>query len=147
MSDYHGTCDGCHRNRETAPTDRFILSRHEPPRRLRYCRECLDRLGIVLRRDQPDSTEPAAPLTAEAGTPIQLTAADPWAHRGTTMRCATCMWYVPKRPPADRAPASDALGRVVELGRCRRHAPTMGGYPAVYPADWCGDHKLDETKL
>jgi hypothetical protein len=33
------------------------------------------------------------------------------------------------------------------LGRCRRHAPTMNGYPAVFEADWCGDHKLDETKL
>jgi len=34
-----------------------------------------------------------------------------------------------------------------ELGRCRRHAPTMGGFPAVFPRDWCGDHKLDETRL
>jgi hypothetical protein len=33
------------------------------------------------------------------------------------------------------------------LGRCRRHAPTMNGYPAVFVTDWCGDHKLDETKI
>ncbi len=32
------------------------------------------------------------------------------------------------------------------VGRCRRHAPTMNGYPAVYMTDWCGDHKLDENK-
>jgi hypothetical protein len=32
------------------------------------------------------------------------------------------------------------------LGRCRRHAPTMSGYPVVFKNDWCGDHKLDETK-
>jgi len=33
-----------------------------------------------------------------------------------------------------------------QLGRCRRHAPTMSGHPAVYQSDWCGDHKLDENK-
>jgi len=32
------------------------------------------------------------------------------------------------------------------IGRCRRHAPTMNGYPVVFTTDWCGDHKLDETK-
>lgn len=34
-----------------------------------------------------------------------------------------------------------------EFGRCRRHAPTMSGYPAVFGHDWCGDHKLDEESL
>lgn len=29
------------------------------------------------------------------------------------------------------------------VGRCRRHAPTLNGYPVVLPKDWCGDHKLD----
>lgn len=58
---------------------------------------------------------------------------DPWAHRAEGMRCATCMWHAEK-------PGG-------QLGRCRRHAPTMNGYPVVYPTDWCGDHKLDETKL
>jgi hypothetical protein len=43
---------------------------------------------------------------------------DPWAHRSTGMRCASCM----------------------------RFAPTMNGFPVVFEADWCGDHKLDETK-
>jgi hypothetical protein len=33
------------------------------------------------------------------------------------------------------------------VGRCRRHAPTISGYPVVFVTDWCGDHKLDETKL
>jgi len=59
---------------------------------------------------------------------------DPWVHRNTGMKCATCMWYVPK--------ASTQV-----LGRCRRHAPTMGGYPVVFVTDWCGDHKLDENRL
>lgn len=58
-------------------------------------------------------------------------ALDPWKHRSKGMRCATCMWWVEK------------AGNV---GRCRRHAPTMNGYPAVFGNDWCGDHKLDEGK-
>jgi hypothetical protein len=33
------------------------------------------------------------------------------------------------------------------VGRCRRHAPTMSGWPVMFPGDWCGDHKLDEEKL
>lgn len=39
------------------------------------------------------------------------------------------MWFVDKE-----------LG----IGRCRRHAPTMSGYPVVMVDDWCGDHKLSE---
>lgn len=58
---------------------------------------------------------------------------DPWQHRSKGMKCETCMWYAPKANPA--------------LGRCRRHSPTMSGYPVVYPNDWCGDHKLDEDKV
>jgi hypothetical protein len=62
---------------------------------------------------------------------------DPWVHRADRMRCRTCMWYVPKRANA---------GEITVLGRCRRHAPTTGGYPVVFESDWCGDHKLDENK-
>jgi hypothetical protein len=68
--------------------------------------------------------------------------ADPWAHRSSGMRCKTCMWFVGKE--------SQALTVTVkshEVGRCRRHAPTMGGYPVVYMTDWCGDHRLDENKI
>lgn len=49
------------------------------------------------------------------------------------MRCRSCMWFAQKGDSA--------------LGRCRRHAPTMSGFPAVFLDDWCGDHKLDELKL
>jgi hypothetical protein len=68
--------------------------------------------------------------------------ADPWKHRSNGMRCKTCMWFVPKVPsnPSQRPETYD-------LGRCRRHAPTMNGYPATFVNDWCGDHKLDENKL
>jgi hypothetical protein len=61
---------------------------------------------------------------------------DPWKHRSAGMMCQTCMYYVKKEAPNDP-----------ELGRCRRRAPTMNGYPVVFPNDWCGDHKLDEEKL
>lgn len=67
-------------------------------------------------------------LINPAPTPKEV---DAWAHRSQKMRCGTCMWFAEK-PPG-------------ELGRCRKHAPTLNGWPAVYAGrDWCGDHKLDE---
>ncbi len=62
---------------------------------------------------------------------------DPWKHRSAGMKCATCMYFVPKAPDSGE----------VKLGRCRRHAPTINGYPVVFLTDWCGDHKLDENPL
>jgi len=62
---------------------------------------------------------------------------DPWKHRSKGMRCETCMWFVLKVESKKKD----------ILGRCRRHAPTMSGYPAVFLDDWCGDHKLDENKI
>lgn len=53
---------------------------------------------------------------------------DNWTQRNTEMRCCTCMHFVVKR--------------VTVLGRCRRRAPTLNGWPAMYSNDWCGDHKL-----
>lgn len=64
---------------------------------------------------------------------------DPWKHRSEGMRCSTCMWFVDK----DGAGVQRENGRI---GRCRRHAPTNNGFPVVYERDWCGDHRLDETK-
>lgn len=66
-------------------------------------------------------------------------AVDPWAHRSAGMRCRCCMFFALKSTAA-----ADDRGC---LGRCRRHAPTMAGFPAVFETDWCGDHKLDETKI
>lgn len=66
--------------------------------------------------------------------------ADPWMHRSSGMKCKTCIWYVPKMKSENNTPVQS------EIGRCRRHAPTMGGYPVVYMTDWCGDHRLDENK-
>lgn len=85
---------------------------------------------------QPSSsaTKMHAKETAVERTPRSL---DPWKHRAQHMRCKTCMFFVPKETQA-------GLGT---LGRCRRHAPTMGGYPAVFVEDWCGDHKIDEGKI
>jgi hypothetical protein len=64
---------------------------------------------------------------------------DPWSHRSEGMRCKTCMWFAVKRP--------DDPGVMVEIGRCRRHAPTITGYPVVFASDWCGDHKLNENAI
>jgi hypothetical protein len=68
----------------------------------------------------------------------QIKVTDPWVHRSEGMRCKTCIWFVPKQTEAK-------IG--YDLGRCRRHAPTMGGYPVVYVNDWCGDHRIDENKI
>jgi hypothetical protein len=54
---------------------------------------------------------------------------DNWQHRAENMRCNTCMHYVAKNPG---------------VGRCRRRAPTMNGFPVVFRTDWCGDHKLSD---
>jgi hypothetical protein len=52
---------------------------------------------------------------------------DRWINRSAEMRCHSCMHYVSK---------------IGDKGRCRRHAPTLGGWPVVFETDWCGDHKL-----
>lgn len=66
---------------------------------------------------------------------------DNWKHRSEGMRCNTCMFFA-KKAKNGTDPQS-----VQQIGRCRKHAPTMSGFPVVYPMDWCGDHKLDETKI
>jgi hypothetical protein len=63
---------------------------------------------------------------------------DPWKHRSDGMKCKTCMWFVPKT--VNNNP-------IYNIGRCRKHAPTMNGYPVVFVNDWCGDHKLDESMI
>ena len=62
---------------------------------------------------------------------------DNWKHRSLEMRCGSCMYYVDK----------EVKEGTMRVGRCRRHAPTMGGWPVVFAMDWCGDHKLDEGKI
>lgn len=66
---------------------------------------------------------------------------DNWKHRSEGMRCSTCMWFV-KKDRVEPMKVGDPWP-----GRCRRHAPTMNGYPVVYDTDWCGDHKIDENKI
>lgn len=66
---------------------------------------------------------------------------DNWKHRSKGMICNSCMWFVRKQ--VLQAPSV----KPIALGRCRRHAPTMNGFPAVFEEDWCGDHKLDENKV
>jgi hypothetical protein len=72
-------------------------------------------------------------------------AKDPWAHRSENMSCKTCMWFAPKTTIVQGT--IDTPNPVYHLGRCRRHSPTMNGYPVVFVNDWCGDHKMDENKV
>ena len=100
--------------------------------------EIADELWILdqVRSDEVvDRPELVEAVMKDAALPAPVTI-DPWAHRSAKMRCSTCMWYVTK----------DSNGKETMVGRCRRHAPTMSGYPVVFATDWCGDHKLDEAK-
>lgn len=87
----------------------------------------------VMGFHDPDLPPTATAAAMEAVAADAIGAVDPWANRAQGMRCSTCIWFVKKG--------------VGPVGRCRRHAPTMGGYPVVYPNDWCGDHRLEEGKL
>lgn len=80
--------------------------------------------------------------SAYNGAQLKPEAADPWRNRSAGMRCQTCIWFARKEPTGLIASV-----KATEVGRCRRHAPTMGGYPVVYMSDWCGDHRIDENKI
>ena len=66
-------------------------------------------------------------------------AEDNWIHRATGMLCGTCMWFVSKEIDTRKDQSGD---RNAFKGRCRKHAPTLNGWPVVFENDWCGDHKL-----
>lgn len=51
---------------------------------------------------------------------------DNWQDMKTFV-CNTCMWYLNTR--------------------CRKHAPNLGGFPAVYSTDFCGDHKMKKELM
>ncbi len=68
---------------------------------------------------------------------------DNWEHRNVGIQCATCMWFAEKIPDS----GIEVGAHRDKFGRCRRRAPTMNGYPAVFGTDWCGDHKMDENKV
>lgn len=59
-------------------------------------------------------------------------AKDNWADRPKGMVCGTCMYWVQKEGI---------------VGRCRRRAPTMNGWPVLFITDFCGDHKLNESTV
>lgn len=65
---------------------------------------------------------------------------DPWKHRSRGMSCITCIWYMEKE-------REKSIKGALCLGRCRKRAPTMDGYPVVFEEDWCGNHKLDENAI
>lgn len=96
---------------------------------------------VARRTDDPPALYLVDPLAEGFDSPrVAPQAEDPLAHRSAKMRCESCMYFVEKQT------APVGVKPLVAFGRCRRHAPTMGGWPAVYGTDWCGDHKLDEAK-
>lgn len=112
----------------------------------RYHRTAADvLLGLAEEHAANSSaTKPTAASSATSTRESKVTN-DPWKHRSAGMQCKTCMWYVEKFPAKEKMPVEGEEPR--GIGRCRRHAPTMNGYPAVFTTDWCGDHKLDENRI
>ena len=114
---------------------------------LKECETRREERVVDLKRDvavqeslKNDSIGPEGALPKGFGRSIpklarEVISNDPWAHRSTKMKCRTCRFFVSKE------------GLTVTLGRCRKHAPTMNGYPAVFVSDWCGDYKIDENKI
>jgi len=84
-------------------------------------------------KEKQDECKPPPPF----GSPVDK---DNWKHRTTAMRCGGCMFFVEKYTDRPQYIAHT-------IGRCRRRAPTMNGWPVVFSDDWCGDHKLDEEKI
>lgn len=69
---------------------------------------------------------------------------DNWEHRTANMRCRTCIYFVVKKR---RREMVEEAKPERTIGRCRRNAPTMKGWPVMFADDWCGEHKLDENKV
>ena len=67
---------------------------------------------------------------------------DNWKHRSDNMKCKTCMSFKEKERARPLTHEHEQ-----RIGRCRRHAPTLEGWPVVFESDWCGDHKLTEEAL
>jgi len=94
----------------------------------------------IVLDEEPEETYLGSLQPGKCCVPNQC-AEDNWKHRAANMRCRTCMMFVKKLPLTPL--------RIEQAcpGRCRRHAPTMLGWPVVFETDWCGDHKLDENKI
>jgi hypothetical protein len=57
------------------------------------------------------------------------------------VRCVSCVFFQPLLH-------SDVKeGDQIRLGKCRKNAPTVAGFPQVLPYEFCGEHRLDAEKL
>lgn len=87
--------------------------------------------------DQEDLDEYNRGIDRALGIPPRMgmpgPSRDPWRGRSEHMKCRSCMSYAPKTD---------------KVGRCRHNAPTMDGFPVVFPDDdWCRRHKIDEAYI
>ena len=72
---------------------------------------------------------------------------DKWKNRSKGIQCRTCMHFVEKTSDGRPGNQDDDPATENKIGRCRRHAPTMSGFPVVFTEDFCGDHKLNENSI
>ena len=72
------------------------------------------------------SKKPAGVSVPPATTPVVK--GDNWRKGNNRYICNTCAHYLNYR--------------------CRKHAPRgLEGWPAVFPTDYCGDHKMDKHTM
>jgi len=108
-----------------------------PKNRNRLC-DWLTNLGYNIHGSGQHPAESACNIVFESGVdPLDkvednANKEDNWAGRAKGMICETCIYFVVKTG---------------SIGRCRRCAPTMKGWPVMYKTDWCGEHKIDEGKV
>lgn len=101
------------------------------------CLRCSATTKAVRGAEMPSACPKCAQVFTALGPGVSFgykTDGDNWSNLAT-LACVTCRFFVPKTE-------LEANLQEVNRGRCRRHAPSMDGYPVVYPTDWCGDHKL-----
>jgi len=67
----------------------------------------------------------------QASNAVPIRPIDNWADKAAFV-CATCMWFMVKGPVFGHS----------DMGRCRKKAPTLQGWPAMFSTDFCGDHKI-----
>jgi hypothetical protein len=93
-------------------------------------------LTLAASKARTDRAAASCCIKVDPAASIKMLLPDNWSDN-STCKCQTCRFYVLKASSGTRP-----------IGRCRRRCPVVEiGYPAVYPTDWCGEHKIDENKI
>jgi hypothetical protein len=59
--------------------------------------------------------------------------------------CGSCSFFMPEITVYEMPKAGETIPEEPD-GRCRRHAPTVDGYPGTDIGNWCGDYKRKKKR-